>query len=132
MGREEGAILPHLITIIRQLRTPVLPESLLNIPIVLLYDYRIGEKVEKFIKGYKRLVYVQGSPLKLKSLLKVGTDRCSKMLIVSGGNGRVETVRAVYALSLPPSLPSLTSLMTDQDATQKSTPTTRNHSSPSP
>ena len=107
MGREEGAILPHLITIIRQLRTPVLPESLLNIPIVLLYDYRIGEKVEKFIKGYKRLVYVQGSPLKLKSLLKVGTDRCSKMLIVSGGNGRVETVRAVYALSLPPfSLPS--------------------------
>jgi hypothetical protein len=57
------------------------------VPIVLLYDYQIREKVQKFFAGFKRLVYVQGSPLRLRSLLKVGADRCSKMLIVSGGNG---------------------------------------------
>ena len=87
MGREEGALLPQLTTIIRQLRTPFLPEALLQVPIVLLYDYQIREKVQKFFAGFKRLVYVQGSPLRLRSLLKVGADRCSKMLIVSGGNG---------------------------------------------
>jgi hypothetical protein len=87
MGREPGALLPQLTTIIRQLRTPFLPESLLQVPIVVLYDYQPREKVSKFFESYKRLVYVQGSPLRLRSLLKVGADRCSKMLIVSGGNG---------------------------------------------
>jgi len=87
IGLEDGALLPQLTTIIRQLRTPFLPEALLSVPIVILYDYEIKEKVQAFVKGYKKLVYVQGSPLKLRSLLKVGADRCTKMLIVSGGNG---------------------------------------------
>jgi len=87
MGREPGALLPQLTTIIRQLRTPFFPEALLHVPIVVLYDYLPREKVSKFFGSYERLVYVKGSPLRLRSLLKVGVDRCSKMLIVSGGNG---------------------------------------------
>jgi hypothetical protein len=87
MGREPGALLPQLTTIIRQLRTPFFPEALLHVPIVVLYDYLPREKVSKFFGSYERLVYVKGSPLRLRSLLKVGADRCSKMLIVSGGNG---------------------------------------------
>jgi len=87
MGLQEGALVPQLTTIIRQLRTPILPESLLTVPIVILYDYEVKEKVQKYLATHKNLVYVKGSPLKLRSLLKVGVDRCSKMLIVSGGNG---------------------------------------------
>ena len=46
-------------TCMRKILTSTVAEALLAVPIVILNDHRISEKVTKFIKSFKRTVYVQ-------------------------------------------------------------------------
>jgi hypothetical protein len=94
-------LFPQFVAIIRQLRNTNLPQVFLSIPIVILYDAQLPVKVDKFLHSYENLVYVRGDPLKLRSLITAGVDRCSKIIVVAGA---------------PRSGQGLEPLMMDQDA----------------
>ena len=58
-GTQPGRCNYPLPTCMRKILTCTVAEALLAVPIVILNDHRISEKVTKFIKSFKRTVYVQ-------------------------------------------------------------------------
>jgi hypothetical protein len=89
-----GSELSQILAIVQQLRTPCLPEALLDIPIVILDDTDLDPNLAIQVEGLQHLrrmlakldsvFYVQGSALKLDTLVRIGADQCSKILIKSG------------------------------------------------
>jgi hypothetical protein len=89
MGSEQSQIL----AIVKQLRAACLPETLLNTPIVILDDTNLTVKedsarqlrqLRSVFAKLEGVVYVQGSALKLDTIVRIGADQCSKIVIISG------------------------------------------------
>eukprot|EP00960_Hanusia_phi_P050324 760149-Hanusia_phi.AAC.2 len=66
-----------------------------SIPITILYERPASAKILEFLAEHSEVVYIQGSPLKLRSLIRAGVDRCAKLLVISGSGssgGHTETI----------------------------------------
>ncbi|EKX32213.1 hypothetical protein GUITHDRAFT_148767 [Guillardia theta CCMP2712] len=90
-----GSLFPQITSTVRQLRTQVLPTPMTSIPITILYERPVSSKILEFLAEHTNVVYIQGSPLKLRSLIRAGVDRCAKLLVISGSGasgGGAETI----------------------------------------
>lgn len=83
-----SSLFPQLVSIMRQLRHKTYPKALLQTPIIILYTENLTHhpNIQRFLHSYPRVIYVRGSPLKLRSLITAGVDRCSRLLMVANGS----------------------------------------------
>lgn len=90
-------LFPQIVSIIRQLRHKTYPKRLLEVPIIILYQENLHHhpNIKKFLDGYAHVVYVRGSPLKLRSLITAGVDRCSRLLLVANGSQDAKTLEPI-------------------------------------